>query len=129
MEFSRKLTAELSSDSVLTLWARRREQAIWAGGPTSDCSLCFFKYFDPNLYTLCYCGHADLPTLASLEALPALLNKHVGLPTATPLIFYRLDNAQLPKPVDLTMLSRKLKHGEIIYFHVCSYHFVHIFLL
>ncbi|VDK44633.1 unnamed protein product [Taenia asiatica] len=118
VEFSRRITAELSSDSVLTFWARRREQAIWAGGPASDCSLCFFKYFDPNLCTLCYCGHADLPTSGSVEALSALLNKRVGLPPATPLIFYRQDNSQLSKPVDLAMLSRKVKHGDVIYFHV-----------
>ncbi|KAL5111367.1 Ubiquitin carboxyl-terminal hydrolase 7 [Taenia crassiceps] len=118
LEFSRRITAELFSDSVLTLWARRREQAIWSGGPAADCSLCFFKYFDPIICTLCYCGHADLPNSASVEALPALLNKRVGLPPTTPLIFYRQDNAQLPKSVDFTMLSRKLKHGEIIYFHV-----------
>ncbi|CDS41131.1 ubiquitin carboxyl terminal hydrolase 7 [Echinococcus multilocularis] len=118
VEFSRNITTDFPLDSVLTLWARRREQAIWVGSPTSDCSLCFFKYFDSNLCTLCYCGHADLPTSASVEALPALLNKRVGLPPTTPLIFYHQDSARLPKPVDLAMLSRKLKHGEIIYFHV-----------
>ena len=124
LEFSRN--SELSSDGVLTLWAQRSEQNIWNDHTNSDRTLCFFKYFDANLCTLCYCGHAELLTSdpSSFKILPELLNARVGLLPATPLVFYRhQDPTQPPLSVNLSALFQKLKHGEVIYFHVGLYSF------
>lgn len=119
IEFSRKVTPSLpSTESVLTLWVQQRSRAIFTGSPTVDCYLCFFKYFDPSICTLCYCGFAELPASSNIELLPELLTRRVGLPFTTPLAFYRKDASLTPRRVDLANILRKPKQGEVFYFHV-----------
>ncbi|VDO04518.1 unnamed protein product [Rodentolepis nana] len=118
IEFSRKLTTNLPSENVLTLWIQQRSRAIFTGSPVADCYLCFFKYFDPSICTLCYCGFAELPVSSNIEGLPELLNGRVSLPPNTPLAFYRKDVTSTLRRVELANILRKPKHGEVIYFHI-----------
>ncbi|VDD80182.1 unnamed protein product [Mesocestoides corti] len=117
VDFSPQIPADLSADSILTLWVHRRDLGAPPVVHPNESRLLFFKYYDPRLCTLSYCGHAELPLSGPVDAL-SFLNERVGLPPDAPLVFYQLNATGQPHRLDLSSSLRHIKHGEVICFHI-----------
>lgn len=127
LEFSDRLNIDLSRDNVVTLWAERLSPTAnpFAGVAAPASRLFFFKFFDPRICSLCYCGHVAVPLPAPpnvADVLQGLLRKRVGLHDDTQLAFFRQDDTGRPQPVDLNTVSLQTKQGEVLYFRVGYFH-------